>query len=111
MITIEELKNNGADVETGLARCAKNEALYLKLINMGLGDQKFEELGTALQENNLDYAFELCHALKGVIGNLAITPLFEALSQMTEKLRNKENADYSSMYSEITSIRNKFWKT
>ena len=77
MITIEELKNNGADVETGLARCAKNEALYLKLINMGLGDQKFEELGTAL----------------------------------TEKLRNKENADYSSMYSEITSIRNKFWKS
>jgi len=108
MITIEELKKNGADIETGLSRCIGKEALYLKLVNMGLGDAKFEELGTALQSNDLQKSFELCHALKGVIGNLALTPLFEALSQMTEKLRNKETADYSAMYSEVMAIRSKF---
>ena len=74
---------------------------------MGLGDAKFEELGTVLQSNDLDQAFKICHALKGVIGNLAITPLYEALSQMTEKLRNKEAADYSAMYSDILAIRKK----
>ena len=107
MITIEELRNNGADVETGLSRCVGKEDLYLKLVNMGLGDAKFEELGTSLQSNDLAQAFKICHALKGVIGNLAITPLYEALSKMTEKLRNEETADYSAMYSDILAIRTK----
>ena len=44
MITTEGLRNNGADVETGLSRCVGKEDLYLKLVNMGLGDAKFEEL-------------------------------------------------------------------
>ncbi len=110
MITIEELKALGADVETGLSRCVGNEALYLKLVGMGLGDTKFEELGSAVKAGNLDKAFELCHALKGVIGNLALTPLYEALSDLTEKLRAREEADYQAMYSNIIEIRSKFWK-
>ena len=111
MITIEELRGAGADVETGLSRCLGKEDLYIKLIGMGLGDAKFEELGVAVNAGDLDKAFELCHALKGVIGNLAITPLYEALSDMTEKLRAREQADYSSMYSNILQIRSKFWKS
>ena len=110
MITIEELKAQGADVETGLSRCVGNEALYLKLVGMGLGDTKFEELESAVKAGNLDKAFELCHALKGVIGNLALTPLYEALSDLTEKLRAREEADYQAMYSNIIEIRSKFWK-
>lgn len=108
MITIEELKNKGADVETGLSRCVGNETLYLKLIKMGLEDVKFDELGTTLEAKNLDKAFELCHALKGVIGNLALTPLYDAVSQMTEKLRGREQADYPAMYSDILKLRSNF---
>ena len=111
MITIDELRALGADVESGLSRCVGNEALYLKLVGMGLGDAKFEELGAALNAGNLDKAFEFCHALKGVIGNLALTPLYEALSDMTEKLRAREEADYQTMYSNIIEIRSKFWKS
>ena len=113
MITIEELKALGANVETGLSRCMGKEDLYLKLVGMGLGDVKFEELGSALEAGDLERAFELCHALKGVIGNLSITPLYQALSELTEKLRSRgqEAADYSSMYSDIMTIRSKFWKS
>ena len=108
MISIENLQANGADIKTGLSRCVGKEDLYLKLVGMGLGDAKFEELGSALTQNDFSRAFELCHALKGVIGNLALTPLYEALSAMTEKLRNQEAADYTAMYSDILQIRNKF---
>jgi hypothetical protein len=110
MITIEELKALGADTDTGLSRCLGNEALYLKLVGMGLGDAKFEELGAAVNDGDLDKAFELCHALKGVIGNLAISPLYEALSDMTEKLRGRQQADYKALYSNIIGIRSKIWK-
>ena len=108
MITIETLKNNGADIEKGLSRCVGKEDLYLKLVNMGLGDAKFEELGMALEVNDMEKAFELCHALKGVIGNLALTPLYETLFSMTEKLRARESADYQLMYSEILKLRSNF---
>ena len=111
MITIEELRSAGADVETGLSRCLGKEDLYIKLIGMGLGDAKFEELGEAVNAGDLDKAFELCHALKGVIGNLALTPLYEVLSDLTEKLRAREEADYQAMYSNIIVIRSKFWKS
>ena len=107
MITIEELRNAGADVETGLSRCVGKEDLYLKLVNMGLEDSKFDELGTALEAQDMDKAFELCHALKGVIGNLALMPLFNALSELTEKLRSRQAGDYSALYSNIIEIRSK----
>ena len=107
MITIEKLRSEGADIETGLSRCVGKEDLYLKLVNMGLGDAKFEELGTALETQDMDKAFELCHALKGVIGNLALMPLFNALSELTEKLRSREAGDYSVLYSNIIEIRSK----
>lgn len=107
MITLENLKNNGTDIETGLARCLGKEDLYLKLVKMVLEDTKFEKLGTAIQDADLTGAFELCHALKGVAGNISVTPLYDALSEMTEKIRNKENADYLSMYSDILLIRSK----
>lgn len=107
MITIEDLKKKGVDVETGLSRCLGNQDLYLKLVNMGLGDAKFEELGNLLQSNDLTNAFKICHALKGVIGNLSMNQLYDALSALTEKLRNKEEADYSALYAEILSIRSK----
>ena len=35
MLTVEKLKDYGADVEKGLARCANNEALYLRLKEAG----------------------------------------------------------------------------
>ena len=111
MITIDELRALGADVESGLSRCVGNEDLYLKLVGMGLGDAKFEELGAALNAGNLDRGFESCHALKGVIGNLALTPLYDALSDMTEKLRAREEADYQAIYSNIIVIISKFWKS
>ena len=110
MITLEELRAFGADVETGLSRCMGKEDLYRRLISMGLGDAKFEELGAVLEAGDLSKAFEICHALKGVIGNLAITPLYEILSTMTEKLRAKEQTDYKAMYSDILKIRSKYWK-
>ena len=108
MISIEGLKALGADADSGLSRCVGNEALYLKLVGMGLGDAKFEELGTAINAGDLERTFELCHALKGVIGNLSLTPLYQALCEMTEKLRAQEAADYAAMYSEIISICSKF---
>ncbi len=50
--------------------------------------------------------FEAAHALKGVIGKLALAPIYNPLTEMTELLRARKKADNVSMYRPIKEIRN-----
>ena len=95
MITIEKLNTFGANTAEGLARCFGNEALYLKLVATIPGEASFGKLKDALAEKNLKAAFEAAHAIKGMMGNLGLTPLYELSSEMTELLRAGKDADYA----------------
>ena len=106
MLTLEKLDEFGVDTKEGLTRCMNNQKFYFRMISMGLSNDSFEKLGKALEENNLEEAFEAAHALKGVLGNLALTPIYKPLSEMTEMLRAKKNADYTAMYEPIMEMRN-----
>ena len=106
MLTIEKLNEFGVDTKEGLTRCMNNQKFYFRMISMGLSNDSFEKLGKALEEGNLDEAFESAHALKGVLGNLALTPIYNPLSEMTEMLRAKKTADYTAMYEPIMEMRN-----
>ena len=107
MLTIEKLQEFGVDTKEGLTRCMNMEAFYFKMIKMGLSDGHFESLGESLQAGNLEEAFEAAHALKGVIGNLALSPIYEPLAEMTELLRAGKEADYMTMYNSIKEMRDK----
>lgn len=49
---------------------------------------------------------EAAHALKGVIGKMALAPIYNPLTEMTELLRARKKADNVSMYRPIKEIRN-----
>lgn len=102
-MTIEILNKFGADTAEGLARCMDNEEFYLKMVDMGIADERFETLKDVLEKKDLDEAFEMCHALKGVVGNLALTPIYEPISDMTELLRVRKDMDYMPLYEKIKS--------
>ena len=87
MMSIEALKEAGINVDDGLSRCLGKEDFYLKMVNLGLSNQNFQLLLPALQEKNYKNAFELCHSLKGVIGNLSLSPFYELICNLTESLR------------------------
>ena len=89
MLTIDALNTYGANTAEGLSRCFGNEAFYLRLVNMGLADPNFDRLRGALAAHDTAGAFEAAHALKGSLGNLSLTPLFEPISELTEKLRGQ----------------------
>ena len=104
-MTIEALKEYGADVADGLQRCMGMEDFYLEMIELGLSDERFETLGKVLEEKNYEEAFEMAHALKGVIGNLALTPLYDTLCDVTEHLRAKDEMDYKPAYDKLMEQR------
>jgi HPt (histidine-containing phosphotransfer) domain-containing protein len=105
MLTIETLRQLGANTQEGLGRCMNNEAFYLRLVNMALDEPNYGKLEEAVKNGDKKAAFEAAHALKGVLGNLSLTPLFEAASEMTELLRAGEDADYPALLARILEQR------
>lgn len=82
-----KLKEAECDVEGALARFLGDEELYEQFYGELLNDEAFGKLGLALEERRLSDAFEYAHTLKGIIGNMGLTPLFETVCDIVEPLR------------------------
>lgn len=107
MLTLDTLRAFGANVDEGMKRCMNNEGFYFRLIGMALEDPGFEKLETALAAGDGKAAFEAAHALKGVLGNLALSPMYAPASELTERLRAGTVEDYEPYLREIFSQRDK----
>lgn len=101
MLTLDSLKEYGANTEEGMGRCLNNEGFYFRLIKMAVDDANITNLKTAVEAGDLDAAFDAAHALKGITANLALTPIEKPVSDMTELLRNRAQTDYSGFLEEI----------
>ena len=60
---------------------------------------------SAIGAGDLDAAFEAAHALKGVLGNLSLTPAYEKVSEMTELLRARTQMDYGPLLAQVLEQR------
>ncbi len=108
MLTIEALKKFGADTETGLQRCVGNEALYLRLAGSVADEGSFEKLKAAIDRGDRDTAFEAAHALKGFLGNLSITPLYDKACEISDLLKEGKDADFDYLVDELMTLKNEF---
>jgi hypothetical protein len=86
-MTLDKLRELGANVDEGLERCMGMEDFYLEMIELGMSDERFETLGSVLEKKDLEEAFEQIHALKGVVGNLALGPLYDKLISQRNEFR------------------------
>ena len=107
-MTLDDLIAYGANVEEGLGRCLNNEAMYLRLVDTVKADPNFETLDVAVREGRLKEGFEASHALKGVLGNLSITPLCDLISEICELLRHETAMDYTELLDKIAVKRDEF---
>ena len=103
MITTAKLRTFGANVDEGVARCVNNEPFYLKMVGKAIDETaaKLPLLKEAVNAGNLDVAFEICHGLKGILGNLSLTPLFAIAGEMSDLLKNHQEADYPAYYERL----------
>lgn len=100
-MTIDDLERYGANTKEGVGRCMGNSDFYIRLVKMMPKDQNFGFLYEAIDKGDLDSAFEAAHALKGALGNLSITSLYEPVLELTELLRSRTQMDYSELVSRI----------
>ena len=107
MFTVDDLREWGADVDEGIARCAGKEELYLKLASRIPGESGFDTLSAAIEKKDLDAAFESAHSLKGVLANLSLTPMLAPIDRITESLRSRTDRDYSADLIELAEAKKK----
>lgn len=108
MLTTEDLRNYGADVDEGIARCVGKEDLYLKLMGKVFDGNDTDELKTAIEEKDYENAFEQAHKLKGALANLSLTPMLTPIVRITESLRHSEDRDYSGDLAEFEEAKERF---
>lgn len=105
----------GLDYRTTMERFVHNEALYLRLLGKLFSSDEMQKLGDALEGGDKRGAFEAAHALKGVAGNLGLTPLYKAVCALVEPLRAGDaQADYPALYQSVQAEFQKaqaFWNT
>lgn len=92
----------GGDYESTMERFMRNEGMYLRFLDMLFQDGNLKKLGDALQSGAMAEAFEAAHTLKGVTGNMGLTPLYTAVCRIVEPLRKGEDGeDYITLYQAV----------
>ena len=105
MITLDKLNQFGANTKEGLDRCMNNEAFYLRLVDKAINDDSFIKLKDELENKNYDEAFKIAHSLKGVLGNLSLTPIYDLAVEITENLRISKEIDYFELINKLLNKR------
>lgn len=91
----------GMDVSATIERFGGNENLLLKYLRRFPEDPSFHELEAAMQTGDRELAKVSCHTLKGVSGNLGLTPLFMACADMMVSFRAEDEAAVVAAFEQV----------
>ncbi len=101
MISLKKLEVYGADIRSAMDKCQGDEAFYLQLVELFLKKNDYLAIKRALNRNDLQRAYECALNMKGVSGNLSLTPLYLLSSELTRHLYKRENIDYAPYVNRI----------
>ena len=87
MSMLEELKNLGANTDEGLRRFMNNAPFYQRMLGKFVPNAESTEVMAFLESGDYEKALANAHTLKGVTGNLSLTPLFNAYDEIVTALR------------------------
>lgn len=97
----DKLATYGVNLTITMERFAGDEALYEQCLYILLDDKNFPGLGQSIEAQNYEDAFAAAHALKGVVGNLGLTPMYSAICEIVESLRSNKYDTLHLQYDKI----------
>jgi len=102
---LDELKGLGVDIDKALKSLAGKTSLYEKLVKKFPGMVKDYYVSPDFSDDEINDAIEKTHALKGVAGNLAITPLYNAYSDIVQFLREGKPEQAREALKNLASVK------
>lgn len=84
---LDELRNLGVNIDEGADRLMGNVSLYERMLVKFGEMMKKSPVSPDFDLNDYADVIEAAHAVKGAAGNLSITPVYEAYSEVVSLLR------------------------
>ena len=104
-MNIKEFYNSiGGNYENAI-KIMMNDVFIERMLDKFFLNNVYSELISAYEKNDIQAVFALAHSLKGVTGNLALTPLYEISCKITEATRSLKEANIDQ---EIDELKNKY---
>lgn len=105
MDLLEELKTLGVDTDGGLKRLMGNEKLYRKLLGSFVKMMNANTIQPDFEGPDYTDVTEKAHTIKGTAGNLSITPIFEAYTQIMNLLRSGQPEEAKAALKKILPVQ------
>ncbi|MCI8484672.1 MAG: Hpt domain-containing protein [Lachnospiraceae bacterium] len=107
MNLLDELRELGVNVDDGVRRLGGNAAIYKKMLNTFIKMMKEYSFEPDFDGKEYEDTIEKAHAIKGAAGNLSITPVYEAYSEITDLLRKGEPEEARGILVKVLPVQEK----
>ena len=98
------IETNGS-YENALA-IMMNDALISRMLTKFMDNNICEQIVNAYENKDYRALFAAAHSYKGVTGNLALTPLYNISSVLTEATRNSDDVNLDKEIEELKKLYN-----
>lgn len=106
MSLIEELKGLGVDVNEALDRVMGDEDLYVMMLGMFLSSVAENPVSPEdFNGADLEGLTKRVHTLKGITGNLGLTPLFNSYTESLGLLRSGDGKGAKAVYEKLLPVQ------
>ncbi len=105
MSLIEELKSLGTDTDDALVRFMDNSALYERMLKKLPKVIEEAPVMQYVESGDLDTALANAHTLKGVVGNLSITPLYNNYTEIVKLFREEKSEKAKELLIDTVKIQ------
>lgn len=105
MSLINELNALGVDTEDALKRFMNNAPLYERMLGKLPENIRKLEVLPFFEAQDYQKALENAHTLKGVTGNLSLTPLYRAYADIVSLLRTNQPEKARNVLEEILPVQ------
>lgn len=105
MSLFDELRSYGVNVDEGISRLGGNENLYKRLLGTFTGTISNYYVTPDFPPENCKETIEKAHTIKGIAGNLSITPVYDAYSQIVSLLRSDQTEEAKKVIKEVLNVQ------
>lgn len=108
MSFMEELSELGVDTKDAIARFMGNSELYEKMLKKFPKAVEDSPVQTYAESEDYETAASNAHALKGVTGNLSLTPLYDNYTRIVDMYRESSFEQANVLLTETLELQQKF---
>ena len=111
MSFFDELRTLGVDIDGGLKRLNGNQSFYERMLRSVPKMLEKDPVDPEFPADDYGDIIEKTHAIKGATGNLSLTPLYEAYTQIVDLLREGKPEEARKILKDILPVQEQILNT